>query len=427
MASGLLFADLLIPGRGAPQEKAGIAHADGRIVWVGKQCDLPSSYKNLEKTQVAVLLPGLWDAHVHFLGSRSFITTELYREPRVLAGARVARDLAEVLNAGYTSVRELGGYGITVAQAVEEGYLTGPTIYAAGSVISMTGGHGDGHVVPLRDYEDACSHGGLFFELCDGVDSCIKAVRVQLRQGAKVIKICTSGGVSSEIDHPKHQEFSDTEIKAMVEEAHRAERIVAAHCHGTAGILAALRAGVSTIEHGSFLTGEAIDLMKKQNAILVATRTIVEGGLQLKDRWSANSYRKLQEVAVAARQSYKEAIKAGVKIALGTDIGFSLADTPFSHGKNAIELIYAVEAGMTPLQAIEAATATGPETLGPQAPLSGQLKEGYDADFIVLKSNPLDNIEIFRDVANVTHVWKAGKLVKAPGLSVPSWSGDREI
>ena len=312
MAPGLLLVDLLIPGRGEPQGKAALVHEDGRIVWVGKQSDVPSSYKDLEQTQVPVLLPGLWDAHVHFLGSRSFITTELYREPRVLAGARVARDLAEVLNAGYTSVRELGGYGITIAQAIEEGYLTGPTIHAAGSVISMTGGHGDGHVVPLHDYEGACSHGGLFFELCDGVDSCMKAVRIQLRQGAKIIKICTSGGVSSEVDHPKHQEFSDAEIKAMVEEAHRAERIVAAHCHGTAGILAALRAGVTTIEHGSFLTCEAIDLMKKQNAILVATRAIVEGGLQLKDRWSPNSYKKLQEVAVAARQSYRAAIKANI-------------------------------------------------------------------------------------------------------------------
>lgn len=207
----------------------------------------------------------------------------------------------------------------------------------------------------------------------------------------------------------------------MVEEAHRAERVVAAHCHGTAGILAALRAGVSTIEHGSFLNEEAIELMKAQGAILVATRTIVEGGLQLKDQWSPASYKKLSEVAEGARKSYKDAIKAGIKIALGTDIGFSMADTPFSHGKNAVEIVYAVEAGLTPLQAIEAATANGPDTLGPQAPRSGQLKPGYDADFIALNANPLDDMEVFLDTSNVTHVWKDGSLVKAPGVFNSAW------
>lgn len=414
MASTLIVSDLLIPGRGEPVENAALVLENGKISWIGGQNDIPPEYKHFQRIQVPVVLPGLWDAHVHFLGSRSYITEQLYREPRVLAGARVARDVAEVLNAGYTSVRELGGYGITVSKAIDEGYLIGPHIYAAGSVISMTGGHGDAHVVPLDQYSDACGH-GLFFELCDGVDECIKAVRIQLRSGAKVIKICATGGVSSEIDHPKHQEFSDEELKAMVEEAHRAERIVAAHCHGTAGIRAALRAGVSTIEHGSFLDKETIEMMKKQDAILVATRTIVEGGLQLKNQWSANSYKKLQEVAEAARQSYKDAIKSGVRIALGTDIGFSMADTPFSHGRNAIELIYAVEAGLTPLQAIEAATAIGPETLGRQAPLSGQLKVGYDADVIAMASNPLEDIEVFRDANNVTHVWKSGQLVKGPG------------
>ena len=131
---------------------------------------------------------------------------------------------------------------------------------------------------------------------------------------------------------------------------------------------------------------------------------------------------KIEEVAIAARKSYKEAIRAGVKIALGTDIGFSQSNTPISHGRNATELVHAVEAGMTPLQAIEASTATGPETLGPQAPQSGQLKEGYDADFLALSRSPLNDIKVFLDVANVTHVWKASKLVKAPDLSVSSWT-----
>ncbi|TVY59134.1 Uncharacterized protein LCER1_G000762 [Lachnellula cervina] len=413
MTASVITADLLIPGRGQPFKDGAIVYDDRRITWVGGKSGIPKAYKALSSTHVPVLMPGLWDCHVHFLGSQSYITEVLYRESKVLAGARAARDVAEVLNAGFTSVREVGGYGIHLVKAIEEGYLVGPTIYGAGSVLSQTGGHGDGHAVPLAEYQDACAN-GLFFELCDGVDGCIRAVRMQLRQGAKVIKICASGGVSSEIDHPKHQQFSDAELKAMVEEAHRSERIVAAHCHGKAGIMAALRAGCSTIEHGTSLDVEAIELMLKQGAILVPTRTIQQSGLKMKDSWTESGYKKLQNVAKEHKEAYKLAVKSGVKIALGTDIGFSVGGTPLSHGSNGSELVYAVEAGLSPLQAIEAATANAPETLGLQAPLSGQLKEGYDADFIALSENPLQDIQIMADAKMVTHVWKGGKLFKAP-------------
>lgn len=411
--SGVIKADLLIPGRGDPIEKGAIAYAGGRILWVGRQSHLPKEYASYNTKEVPVLLPGFWDCHVHYLGSRSYNTEDLYKEPKALAGARGARDVFETLNGGYTSVRELGGYGILLDKAISEGYLIGPKIYSSVSVISQTGGHADAHDVDIHHFREACGR-GFFFEICDGVPECLRAVRLQLRQGAKLIKICASGGICTEVDDPQHQQFSDEEMIAMVEEARRADRIVAAHCHGKAGIMAALRVGCKTIEHGTYLDDESIEKMKEADAILIPTRHVQQSGLLFKDGWSERSYAKLKAVAVIHAAAYKAAVKAGVKIALGSDIGFSIQGTPFSHGTNAWEIKYAVDAGLTPLQAIEAATANGPSTLGPQAPLSGQLKEGYDADFIALTANPLDNIDIVTDANNITHVWRGGKLFKSP-------------
>lgn len=261
--------------------------------------------------------------------------------------------------------------------------------------------------------DDACAHGFLF-HTADGVPECLKAVRTQLRKGAKLIKLCASGGINSELDDPHHQEFSDEELKAIVDEARRADRIVAAHCHGKAGIMAALRAGCKTIEHGSFLDDEAIQAMLDADAILVPTRSILQSGLATVSNWTEKSYKKLQATAGAHLESYRKAIKAGVRISSGSDLGPSRSGTLLSHGKEGMELKYAVEAGMSALQAIEAATAAGPDTLGPQAPLSGQLKTGYDADFLALNSDPLADIDIFTKPENITHIWQSGKLVKSP-------------
>ena len=335
------------------------------------------------------------------------------KESRALAGARGARDAAEVLNAGFTSVRELGGDGHDIDKAITEGYILGPKIYSSISIISPTAGHADVHTMPLDAVHDACSH-GFFFEVADGVPECLKAVRLQLRKGAKVIKICTSGGNTSEIDDPLHQQFSDEELKAMVDEARRADRVVAAHCHGKAGIMAALRAGCKTIEHGSYLDDETIAALKSYDAILVPTRSILQGGLSMASNWTERSFAKVKITAAAHLESYRKAVSAGVRIASGSDLGPSREGTIISHGREGMELKYAVEVGMTPLQAIEASTASGPDTLGPQAPLSGQLKDGYDADFLALSQSPLDDIEVFTEPKNITHIWKAGRLVKSP-------------
>ena len=215
----------------------------------------------------------------------------------------------------------------------------------------------------------------------------------------------------SEVDHPIHQQFSHEELVAIVEEAARAERYVAAHCHGLPGILAALRAGVQTIEHGSYLDEEAADLMVEQGAIYVPTRFVIDTLLQQEDKLPRYAYEKGQMVADHQAAAMKLAIARGVKIAMGTDI-FVSGDL---YGRNSLEIKLLQDAGMSALEAIEAATANGPETLGPQAPMSGQLNKGYDADVIAIDFDPLDDGSGWGDPDRVTHVWKAGSLVKSPG------------
>jgi imidazolonepropionase-like amidohydrolase len=403
-------ADLLIPGRGEPVRDGSVVIEGSSISYVGPRRtapDVPRSYS------VSCLLPGLWDCHAHFLGARTMDLNELAMVPTAVLAARAAKDAEAVLQVGFTSVREAGGLGVYLARVVEEGLLAGPSIYAPGAILSQTGGHGDLHALPLGWVDDLCRHGGPL-ALCDGVPECLKAVRMQLRLGAKVIKICASGGVMSEIDHPIHQQFSDDELRAIVEEAGRAERVVMAHCHGKPGIMAALQAGVRTIEHGSYLDDEAATAMVEVGAILVPTRFIVERGLQSKDRMPEYAFQKLGTVAARHQQAIQVAHDAGVRIALGTDIFTSGSETVVPWGMNAWELVHLVDAGLSPLEAIEAATATGPLTLGPQAPKAGLLESGWEADLIAINGDPTANIAVMVDPANVTHVWKAGRLAKKP-------------
>ena len=250
-------------------------------------------------------------------------------------------------------------------------------------------------------------HGYGVGEICDGVPECLRAVRKQLRNGADFIKVCASGGVSSEVDHPVHQQFSGEELQAIVEEASRAERIVAAHCHGKPGIMAALEAGVKTIEHGSYLDEEAAAAMVEAEAVLVPTRFIIEEGLALEEAWPPYAYKKLVMVADHHANALRLAIAHGVTIAAGSD---ALIGSMGRHRTR--EVRYLIEAGMTPLAAIESATANGPLTLGPQAPKKGLLADGYDADIIAFDASPLDDLALWGDPDRVTHVWKEGVLTK---------------
>ncbi|KAF8847258.1 hypothetical protein BDZ45DRAFT_665996 [Acephala macrosclerotiorum] len=408
-------AKLLIPGRGEPIKNACLIIHEKVITWVGPSTSLPPKYQSVPCVTVPVLLPGLWDVHTHFFGTLSPAAGyDSLLGSAALAGAIITRDLRTTLLAGFTSVRELGGYAGEISPAVDDGTIVGPHIYSAIAPISMTAGHGDIHNLPIGTVLDACAH-GLPFAVCDGVPDCIKTVRLMIRRGAKCIKVCATGGVFSLLDSPTDIQFSPEELSAMVQEAARAKRVVAAHCHGKEGILAAIHAGVKTIEHGSFLDEECIKLMLEKDVIYCPTASVQEGGSREADKLPPSTARKILEVAAHARYAYKLAIKHGVKIALGTDQASSMPGNFNSHGANGKEIFYAVKAGMTPLQAIESCTAISPETLGPHmAPKSGQLKVGYDADMIALDENPLEDIGVLTEPDKITHVWKDGKLFKSP-------------
>ncbi|WP_278262540.1 amidohydrolase family protein [Nocardia sp. AG03] len=411
-------ADLLVPGSGEPIAHGSVVVADGRITFAGPTAQLSGDDTALVATRVATLLPGLWDCHVHFAGIRGRVSTEeLTLTPEALAVARSVKDAETALRAGFTSVRDLGGYGCVLAEAVAEGTFVGPTIYSANQVIGQTGGHSDAHRLPYRWMSDPCRSGTL--RIADGVDECLKAVRLQLRAGAKIIKVCTSGGVLSELDSPVHQQFRDEELRAIVTEAARADRVVAAHCHGRAGIMAAIRAGCHTIEHGSELDSECADLMAERGMVLVPTRTVYEAFRQdvaalpptWRDRFESMAERHLSAIALAHR--------AGVTLALGTDLGTSDRGRPLSWGANASEFTHLVAAGLSPAEAIAAATAHGPATLGPAGPKSGQLAAGYDADLLAVDADPLADIAVLTRQASITHVWKAGALVHTgPGAAL---------
>lgn len=406
-------ADLLIPGRGEPVENGCVVLKDEEIAYAGPQEGAPST-PEAETMGVPAVMPGMWDCHGHFLGILGANVEVIARTPLPVLAARVAKDAERALLAGFTSVREPGGLGVHLARVVDEGTLPGPHIYAAGSFLSQTGGHGDLHAYPLELVAGMAEKGG-YLTLCDGVPECLKAVRSQLRLGAKLIKVHASGGVMSELDHPIHQQFTGEELRAIVEEAARADRIVAAHCHGKPGIVAALEAGCRTIEHGTYLDEETAEEMIRREAMLVPTRFIIEAMVMHAQEAGVPDYAqdKMEAILDQHERALRLAVKKGVPMATGTDI-FTSGEGPATWGMNGGEVAHLRKAGMTPLQAIEAATANGPLTLGPQAPRSGQLQPGYAADVIALRDNPLQDLALLARPGDVTHVWKAGTLVKQP-------------
>jgi imidazolonepropionase-like amidohydrolase len=288
--------------------------------------------------------------------------------------------------------------------------IRAPHVYGAGGIMSPTAGHADQHSIPIPTLEALGDRYEFLFNVADGVPGVLKAVRRNLRRDAKVIKICTSGGVMSEVDHWRHQQFSDAEITAIVEEAARADRIVAAHAEGKPGIMAALRCGVKTIEHGNEIDDEVIDLMLEKEIILVPTIWIGRQLTAMAEGMPEHVQRKMSELIDMGAESISRAIAAGVPIAMGTDM---FIHGPL-YGTNSLKIAHMIDLGMDPLAAIEAATANGPATLGPQAPLSGQLSEDYDADIIAIDFNPLEEPTRWGDPDRVTHVWKSGASVKSP-------------
>lgn len=398
----------LIPGRGDVVGSGVVVFDEGGITFSGPAADAPET-PGADVVTTDTVMPGMWECHGHFIGIYTANIDEAFTTRPQLAAMRVTADARRVLEAGFTSVREMGGLGTFVDRSVEEGVVVGPNVYASGSMLSMTAGHGDSHSLDLGLARRL--HANIWGEdnIVDGPDECRAGVRRMLRLGAKVIKVHASGGVLSELDDPHLPQFSKAELEAIVDEATRMERLVGAHCHGKRGIMTALEAGIMTIEHGTFIDEEAAAAMVETGAILVPTRFIVDLLIREGEARGMPEYakKKIEMTAAAHADGMALAIEKGVTIALGTDIWVTGV-----WGRNAEEIPLMVECGMTPLQAIEMATANGPATLGPQAPNTGQLVEGMDADVICVSGDPSSDVSVLAEPDNVTHVFKGGVRYK---------------
>ena len=405
MATTRIEAARLIPGRGDVIEDGILVIEDDKIGYAGAREDAPNSDHDTLTVTTDTVMPGLWECHGHFIGTYTANISEIHTLRPQLGAMRVTADANRVLMAGFTSVREMGGMGTFLARAIDEGQAVGPNVYASGAMLSMTGGHGDEHGMDLDFARASVARQWGEDNICDGPDECRAGVRRMLRLGAKVIKVHASGGVMSELDDPLLPQFSQAELEAIVDEATRMERLVGAHCHGKRGIMAALEAGVKTIEHGTYLDEEAADAMVELGAILVPTRWILDYLMAQGEKMGMPEYARIKG-EVASRHhadAIALAVEKGVRVAMGTDIWATGL-----WGRNAEELGLMVDVGMSPLQAIETATANGPDTLGPQAPKSGQLREGYDADVICVNGDPSTDISVLAQPDNVTHVFKGG-------------------
>jgi imidazolonepropionase-like amidohydrolase len=342
------------------------------------------------------VLPGLIDAHVHIFSDDDKMRARVEAnnrdiEDNLLIGVDNAR---RTLEAGFTTVRDLGSdvHSITALRdAIISGLVAGPTIVAAGQGISGTGGHADPSNNTNRDIAEL--RRSRASNLCNGAEDCRRATREQISQGADVIKFTATGGVNSNIAGGLGQQMFDDEMKAIVETAHLFGRRVAAHAHGADGILAALRAGVDSIEHGTYSNTETNTLFKRSNAWLVPTMVAPHAALAQARAGarSAATLAKAEETVVVHNENIAKAIKDGVRIAFGTDSGVS------DHGKNAKEFALLVKAGMTPGAAIRAATLDA-ATLLDRASRIGSIESGKDADIVAVASSPLDDVTVLERV-----------------------------
>ena len=404
-------AGTLIDGTGAaPVKNAVILVQDGRITAVGANVTVPAGATVVDLSAETVL-PGFIDAHVHLAGHsigdgdwQHAGLTELPSQ-RVLLGAAHAQ---QTLEAGFTTVRVVGSaeFGdVALRNAINAGWIQGPRIVAAGISFGIRGGHCD-ETNGLQPYALG-REGGVEVGVADGVEEARNAVRYAVKYGADVIKICATGGVLSLTDSAGVQQYTEEEMRAIVETATQLDRRVAAHAHGTAGIKAAVRAGVTSIEHGSILDAEAVQLMKQRGTWLVPT--LLAGftveSLATAGRLPAPIAAKALAIAPRMHNSFKLALDGGVKIALGTDAGV------MRHGTNAREFELMVRWGMTPMQAIVAGTSSGATLLGVERD-AGTIAAGKRADIVGVRGDPLQDITVLQ---RVDFVMKDGRTFKRDG------------
>jgi len=354
----------------------------------------------------AFVLPGLIDSHVHLTGQQNpnsrLEEVTLSDADQAMVGARYAR---RTLMAGFTTVADLGASNeaiFALRNAVKTGDVPGPRIIASGSSVSIHGGHGD-----INGYRDDVMHLLSSESICSGPDDCMRAVRTQVRAGADIIKITATGGVLSNTAAGLSQQFSDPELTAIVESAHRMGRQVTAHAHGVDGINAFLRAGGDSIEHGTYLDDQSIRLFKSNGAWLIPT--LLAGDFVARVASGPNNFFTPAQTAKALEAGPKildmarRAHEGGVRIAFGTDSGVS------AHGDNAQEFALLVRAGLTPLEAIQAATVGAAEHLR-IANEAGKIAPGMPADIVAVTGDPLSDVT---ELERMKFVMKSGVVYRA--------------
>ena len=348
----------------------------------------------------ATLLPGLIDMHTHLtfeLSSLSYEGLKISTAREALHGARNAR---RTLEAGFTTVRNVGAKDyadIALRDAINDGDVIGPRIVASGPALGITGGHCDENLLPPAFHFEG---GGV----ADGIEAVQHKVREVIKYGADVIKICATGGVLSKGDDPNASQYTLEEMKAIVADAHRLGRKVAAHAHGAEGVRWASEAGVDSIEHGHLMDDAAVATLKKNGTYLVPTLFLGEYMLANLEHSDVPDYskQKMRDVAAAMQKNVKKAFDAGVKVAFGTDAAV------YPHGLNAGEFHVYVKLGMTPLAAIQTATINASDLLGPKY-LVGSLEPGKFADVVAVDGDPTKDVTILE---HVKFVMKAGAVYK---------------
>ncbi len=370
---------------------------NGKIVSAG-EAKIPSDATRIDLPN-ATVLPGLIDAHTHLTMDPKFgyETLALSVPRQTLTGAKNAR---LTLMAGFTTVRNVGAYGfsdVALRDAINAGDVPGPRILASGPALGITGGHCDENMLA---YEFHATGDGV----ADGIPAVQHKVRENIKYGSDLIKICATGGVLSLGDNPQHSQYTLEEMKAIVADAHRLGRKVAAHAHGAEGIRWAAEAGVDSIEHGSYIDDAAIAVMKEHGTYLVPTLylgdwMIDNAGLT---RLPPPLLAKAQEVIPAARKNIAHAFASGVKVAFGTDAAV------YPHGMNAHEFAVMVRLGLTPLQAIQASTINAADLLGWSGKV-GTLEPGAWGDVIAVDGDPLKDVTTLE---RVKFVMKGGEVVK---------------
>jgi imidazolonepropionase-like amidohydrolase len=408
-----LRAARLIDGTGAAAITNGVVVVtDDKIVAIGKQgvVTIPAGAKLVDLGDVT-LLPGFIDAHTHIIGREladpqaNDGTVRDYQATGAIIGVANAQ---KTLLAGFTTIRNVGAPDfddMALRKAVNEGNVIGPRMQNAGHAIGITGGHCD-----ENGFRPGLMDGNPMLGIADGPDQIRAAVRYQAKYGADVIKMCATGGVLSEGDAVGVQQYTYEEMKALVDEATKLERKVAAHAHGAEGIKTAVRAGVSSIEHGSFLDEEGARLMVQHGTYLVPTLSAGEAAVRAADAGILKGLRaqKARAAVAAMKNGVKIAVKDGVPIALGTDAGVG------AHGTNGHEFTLMVEwGGMTPMQSIVAGTMSGAKLLGWDKQV-GSLAAGKWADVVAVPGDPLQDIHVME---RPVFVMKNGYVYKSASVA----------